>query len=522
MHGILSNITYIESEITQAMRKIIVSILLCTTQYVFSQELYSTITPAEDFISTQINAVEFNGKQYVISEELCFSFIDPGCTIIAEVMSNGTLNKVEEIEHFHIVSNAVTTDSNFLTIVGSSESDSITIVRLDTNLNVKDRKSYFQPKHLWTFGIIDFDSYYVISTRDYHLGLDYYQSYLYWISKSDLSIVETMSNPEFRNMHLQEMCISSDTMLNVVTMSEDSVYIQQFDRFRNIEGVIQTPSDSFIQNVKFEILPNQLFVYGLEENKYLNCINTEGALLWKIDLAAEYGFTDLKFIQDVVIADNGDILVCGTMYQNRSAFIARISNTGIILWSRTYNVENVPESFLYKLIETPDSRIMYAGSIKMVEPAQTSAHEYYWMLQTDSNGCQVTNCEEVIDFDNDGYSSDFDCNDMDSTIHPNAEEIPNNDIDEDCDGEDLTTSVYELSDSMIRIYPNPSSDVIYVDVQGQAEYFISLFDITGKLILSGFNQDQIEISSIENGMYLLKFRELKSGTEIIKKVIVEK
>lgn len=115
-----------------------------------------------------------------------------------------------------------------------------------------------------------------------------------------------------------------------------------------------------------------------------------------------------------------------------------------------------------------------------------------------------------------------DCNDLNANMHPGAEEIPNHGIDEDCDGEDLTTSIHAFADTVIRIYPNPARDVIHVEVNGQGLYDFSLFDLTGKLMQSVIDEHQIDVTPMQDGMYLLKISDITSGFVIVEKVVVEK
>lgn len=132
----------------------------------------------------------------------------------------------------------------------------------------------------------------------------------------------------------------------------------------------------------------------------------------------------------------------------------------------------------------------------------------------------TTYTEVVTDMDGDGYDNLDDCDDKDPNINPAAVEIPDNGIDEDCDGIDLVTSTYEIGNSTIKIYPNPVIDRINIDVDGQLVYQVNLYDLNGKLILTELNALEVKPGPLPTGIYMLEVKDVDTNQRVVDRVCI--
>ncbi|MBX7142137.1 MAG: T9SS type A sorting domain-containing protein [Chitinophagales bacterium] len=221
---------------------------------------------------------------------------------------------------------------------------------------------------------------------------------------------------------------------------------------------------------------------------------------------------------------------CGVLY-TYDYWVIKTDNEGSKQWDLDFGGDNWEQ--LGAAHPTIDGGFIlggYANSPASCEKTQNSwGYDDYWIVKL---SCETPD-KYFADLDGDGYGDvnsflltctvpkgyvkdSTDCDDTNFFIHPNADEIPGNGIDDDCDGEidEIGVGISNIStDGSITIYPNPASDYLVIEMKEEfsGEIKCSLINSMGENVFSqevnskGKSMKQIQLPDfLSTGIYLVK------------------
>jgi hypothetical protein len=144
---------------------------------------------------------------------------------------------------------------------------------------------------------------------------------------------------------------------------------------------------------------------------------------------------------------------------------------------------------------------------------------YFADNDNDSFGDMNSTISVCLDTPPIGYvSNDLDCNDFDSTINPDSEDLPDNGIDEDCSGTDL----FERT----KIFPNPVNGEMTVHYVIEGEMIMKIYTSDGRFVEQETlsfenNAATVNLTRIPPGLYFFEFLDMSEKRQFVERVVCQ-
>jgi len=145
---------------------------------------------------------------------------------------------------------------------------------------------------------------------------------------------------------------------------------------------------------------------------------------------------------------------------------------------------------------------------------------FYADLDQDGFGdfeIEYIGCEAIDGF----VDNSEDCDDTNADINPDAEEIADNEIDDNCDGIELTTSTSLLDIKALSVYPTPASSWLYINNIDHNNLVYELHSELGIIVKKGGLHEKIYVGNLHPGIYFLNvYSDQNPSISSLKKVVV--
>jgi hypothetical protein len=192
-----------------------------------------------------------------------------------------------------------------------------------------------------------------------------------------------------------------------------------------------------------------------EDAQSFDCIvlklNADGELVDRFS----YGGAGFEYVYKIIVDSNYDLVLCGVSSSDveRPSFYAfKINQEGELLWERKLSAD--ASIYAYDLIESTKGTLLFTGKY-----AKSKDDAQVFLVELDKNGEPISQQSNI-------------------------------------------------TDSGIKIFPNPTNDRLVINMGSKAIKEINIYDVSGKFISKTQNDPKnsilvFDLSEFSNGMYIL-------------------
>jgi hypothetical protein len=269
-------------------------------------------------------------------------------------------------------------------------------------------------------------------------------------------------------------------------------------------------------------------------------LDAAGNLVWQKCL----GGSGYDIAQSVIQTVNGGFIVAGLTSSNDGDvsgnhgqldyWIVKLNQSGTIEWQQCLGGNNYDEP--YSISQTSIGELIIAGysDSEVGDVTGNYGLEDYWLVKLTCDVSQFF----CADLDGDGFGDanvliagpaclppagyvydSTDCDDSNALVFPGAFEIPDNEIDDDCDGtiDESSTGVFSTNKIIpgLSLFPNPNDGrfTIYLELNSDDNDLVTIevINLLGQIVydktsalFNGKLLEEINLNDRSSGMYLIK------------------